>query len=269
MRLAIAALLCCLPALTACTATPRHDPNTISPTTTERPVEGRPTFGEPIAISGHTTVLVPFSIETDKGLFQDSDPYTRGGLRLQGTYASGYPTWVIRAGSNVRWHNAVFRDLATEEAWPVLEGRGIIAEYHVFHHPRVEAQDPPSTRALVFIAVVEDSNRDRVLNDLDARVAILTDGDGRNPRVVTPRDAQVWAVQYNPQTDMLLFQIATDTTGDGRFTFDDVAMPYALAADARAVARPVLSESTRRAVEAMLTASPPLRERPEAAAATP
>lgn len=268
--------LCCLALLGACTSTPRYDPNTISQTTTERPVEGRPTFGEPIAIPGQTTVLVPFSVETHKSLFQDNDPYTRGGMLAGGmTNSVRYDTWAS-AGHGTRWHNVVFRDLANGEAWPLLTQRGIISEYQMLMLPQQQIQpnvyEPPLSRAVVFIAVVEDSNSDGLLNDLDARVAILTDADGRRPRIVTPGDAQVWGARFNSDLDTIFFQVATDTSGDGEFTFDDVAMPYAIAADGRGIAEPVLSDATRRAVESILTDAPEgadAAKRAEGPAATP
>jgi hypothetical protein len=248
----------------ACSSGPLQvqDKHTIARTRSDSPVEGRPTLGMPITIAGQGTVLVPYSIETTKGFFEADDPYSRGGVSALSrssmsfdsmSYAPGMPrAWL----TDVRWHNVMFHDMKTGEDWPLLSQRGVISQWGVFFKPPPKDQ-PWVSRALLFVAVLDDTNHDGSLNDQDARIAILTDADGRHPRVVTPRDAQVWSARYDDQNDTIYFMVASDTNHDGRFTFDDVAVPYACAANSQPPASPLISDAALRRAEQLLSGKNP------------
>jgi hypothetical protein len=252
-----------------CATQDRRDPHTITKTSSAGAVEGRPTLGRAIPVPGQPTVLVPFAVETVKGLFEKDDPYRRGGLygyaaRESSLAASITPVY----GQDVRWHNAVFRDLNTGEEWTLLARRGIIGRYEPFA-VQPNREKPPVARALLFTAVLDDTNKDGLLDDLDARVAIMTDADGRRPRVISPPDAQVWSAAYDPQKDIILLYICRDTTGNGRFDFEDEPAPYWIEAGGDGPARPLVGVGSLAAVKALLAPTPAPAPAPEPAAAPP
>jgi hypothetical protein len=239
-----------------CAGTPARDPHTISKTGSQGAIEGRPTLGRAIPIPGQPTVLVPFAVESVKGLFEKDDPYRRGG-----TYGYTAPQASVAAsiapvyGQDVRWHNAVFRDLKTGEEWTLLSRRGVIGRYEPFA-TQPQRDKPPLARALLFTAVLDDTNKDGLLDDLDARVAILADADGRNPRVISPLDAQVWSAAYEPQKDIILLYICRDTSGNGRFDFDDEPAPYWIEAGGSGPARPLVGVGSLASMKALLAPPP-------------
>ena len=216
-------------------------------------MQGRPTLGQPIPIPGRPTVVVPFAIESEKGLFEKDDPYSRGGIQPQRySYLASVGKPGGYAMGDVRWHNAIIHDLKTGEEWPILDRRGIIGRWEILGIPP-KHDEPFVVRAILFIAVLDDTNHDGLLDDRDARVAILTDADGRHPRAITPANAQVWDTSYDPEKDMIFLRVATDTSSDGRFTYEDEALPYALAADATTPAVPVIAAATLTRVKQWLT----------------
>lgn len=226
-----------------CSSSGPRDDRTIAKTGASGAVAGRPTFEMPVQIPGQSTVVVPFAVESRKGLFELDDPYSRGGVGYQYDQmmsVSAKSAVAETSGRDVRWHNAIFRDMSTGDEWAVLDRRGLIGRWEILG-VRETPQSPWVSRALVFIAVVADTNRDGSLDNLDARVAILTDADGRRPRFVTPPDAQVWSVAYDARFDTVYFQVARDTDGDGRFTFADVATPYFVSIKGSEQAKPLLS----------------------------
>ncbi len=245
VSLALAAL-----ATTGCQSpTISRDPTTISETRTTGVVEGRPTFQMPISIPMVEVVMVPFALQSTKGLFEDSDPFTRGGIHAPAAYATrSMPS--SPSGNEVRWHNVLFRDLRTGEEWPLLSERGIIGRWQMFGRV-AKPSDTWIVNALVFIAVIEDTNRDGSMDDRDARVAILTDATGRNARVVSPRDGQVWNVSDGGWLDVMHLQVAHDTNRNGLFDFNDIAQPYSVWLN-EGMARPTVSPDLQRKAESLL-----------------
>jgi hypothetical protein len=249
---------------------PAVDRSTIAPTDASGQIEGRTTLGEAIPIPGRSSVLVPFAVETWKGLFQRDDPFQRDSVASKALHGmSGlYDPYVGRSlGGEVRWHNAVLHDLKSGEEWSILQQRGVISQWQVLGKPprtgpRGEADEPFVSRALLFMATIDDTNKDGLLDDRDARVAILTDGDGRKPRIVTARNAQVWNVFYDPELDQIFLRVADDTNRDGSFTFSDEAMPMALALKGQDAAKPVISDDSLRRVRALLGPTPTGPTRP-------
>ena len=91
-----------------------------------------------------------------------------------------------------------------------------------------------------------------MLNDLDANIAIVTQGDGRSPRAVSPPNAQVWSTSYDAKHNRIYLLVVTDTNHDGKFDNEDAPLPYALNLDTREAAIPLLSGATRDGVERLL-----------------
>ncbi|MBX3359224.1 MAG: hypothetical protein KF745_12445 [Phycisphaeraceae bacterium] len=226
---------------------PPRNTETIVPTPAAGQLGGHPVFGMPIPITGTTAVLVPLSVMSQKGIFQDDDPYTRGGMesgsgamyRMSSeTAASVSRDW--NSSTEVRWHNAIAcRVDGGQNA--VLDGRGVIGRWQIFGVYNTE-EKVWKPGGLVFVAVIADTNNDKALDNLDARVAIVTDAEGRNPRVISPRDAQVRSVVFNSARGSLLMDVVKDTNRDGRFGYDDDPVPYEWKLGSDGPATPLLSD---------------------------
>jgi hypothetical protein len=234
----------------------RADGHTLARTRAQGALEGRPTLGLPYGIPGHPTCLVPFALETRKGFFQDDDPYTRGGYQ-SGPSTPGPQGWYLGAerevapGGFVRWHNAIVHDLESGEQWAILGQRGVIGHWRVLGRPP-HPDRPLRSEAIVFLATTSDTNGDGLLNDLDATVAIVAAGDGRDPRVVTPPDAQVWNYSYDHKDSRLYLLVVADTNADGEFDAEDEPEPLVLDVRTRAAAAPAVGEELRRRAQELL-----------------
>ncbi|MCW5756058.1 MAG: hypothetical protein KIT54_02360 [Phycisphaeraceae bacterium] len=220
--------------------------HTISTTTTDVPVVGRAALQRPVEVPGRAVVVVPFVLESEKGMFERDDPFQRRGSMPPASH--GGPTWLENASlgarngatyaaGQVRWHNAFIRDLDRNEEWMVLDRRGVITSLAFLSPPRTTPQEITN---LLFLATTEDTNGDGYLNSLDARRLWLAEGDGRNPRPITPAGAYVLRVWIDWQYENLYAQVLFDSDGDGRFTDADEAMPWMLRLGLDDVARPVI-----------------------------
>ncbi len=209
--------------------TPDRDGYSIAATTAEGEIKGRHVLGNPIPLPETRTLLIPYVVESDKGMFDDDDPFAnRGGTE---TYATLHANTRVardrnRANAfrvNARWHNAFFRDMDTGEDWMLLDERGVISLAQ-------SVPDDPSTDTneglVAFVATIDDTNQDGRMDNRDARVVILTDADGRDPRIISPRDAQVLAFRYQADSKTLWLDILRDSNGDLAFKADDDRLPY-------------------------------------------
>lgn len=106
--------------------------------------------------------------------------------------------------------------------------------------------------ALLFIAVLNDTNRSGEMDNLDARVAIATGPAGENSLVISPANAQVWSMSYDDEKKVVLMTVAYDTNTDGRFDFNDVAVPYVWKLGSPEPAKPLIQDSVRTQVESLL-----------------
>lgn len=263
-----ALLLALLLLLAGCgRALERPDPHTIAPTTTDKPIGGRTTLEMPMAIPGQPVVLVPFAIESDKDFFQTKDPYRAAGVVAASTlnYSTGLsssapayyssptsefrPVW-SQSGGSVRWHNVILRDLASGDEWSILDRRGVI-NWWAWHGVQSKRDGPIQTHCMVFTATIADSNRDGVLNDLDARVAILTDSSGRKPRIVTPANAQVWNAVFDSDNNRFYLLVVAHTNKDGKYDYNDAPVPYSIESGG-VTATPIVSDALLGRVEALL-----------------
>ena len=207
----------------------KPDDHSIARTDTTEPIEGRATLGMPIELPGQGTVLVPFSVETRKGLFDDNDPYTRPG-RSQAAYDTpnnryAPPGYGLRH-QEVRWHNAIFVDTRSGEQWRLLDRRGVVSAWTPFLRTDTDSQRV-YTELLAFEVTTEDTNCDGLLDNRDARQVVVTKANGRDPRTISPADAQVWQTDYDLSTRTLFMLVVRDTNHDGWFDTNDPPMVYA------------------------------------------
>lgn len=227
---------------------------TMALTSQQGAVAGRPALGMPEPVPGHPTVLIPFVLENHKGWFEASDPFARGGQAASAAAIHRTAYHPAAWDSSVRWHNAIIRDLKTGDEWPILSTRGVISRRQVFFQPVTEPTpaQPLLAAGMVFIATTADSNQDGAIDDRDANVAIVCNGDGRNPRVISPTAAQVWSVSFDPDRRLVFMYVLADTDGDGSFTPSDSPRPYVFELDSPGPARPVVSQAIAERVQSLL-----------------
>ena len=232
------------------------DPRVVhSNTSTVKPVNGRVHLSKPETLQGHDTVLVAMTIEdVQKKKYHDS--FTETEIRTSAAAVASRLTpdehrdatreiqhWSL---TGVRWHNALFRDLASEECWQLVNQRGVISKFGKLQSITISTEtqrkvDSEPVSLLAFFVTLSDTNGDDRLTDLDSRVCIVTDGDGRNPRTITPADAHVVSASFDQEHGLIWLQVAHDTNDDGAFTgLDDVApMMFDPLSDSEA--RPVIN----------------------------
>lgn len=258
----VVALVSLTLALTGCADhyRPQHNQETIVPTPTKGDLGGHAVLSMPIHIPGSKSALVPLSLQSRKGLFEDDDPFTRGGVASSRSSSSYYipatsspapetGRWVgWNAPAEVRWHNAVACNHGAPDEL-ILDRRGIIGRWQIFGAYDQSGKQASEVRGLLFIAVIADTNGDQSLDNLDARVAIVTDPTGRHPRVISPPDAQVWNTEYSLETNSIYLEVVKDTNRDGKFQFDDDPVPYEWKLGSDGPAAPLVSEeAVRRAM---------------------
>jgi hypothetical protein len=242
----------------------RPPPNqeTIASTPTAGHLEGHPVLGMPIEIPGTKAAIVPLTMQSQKGLFADDDPYTRGGMAsyssrssvmtpatMSADAASVPPgRWIAwNAPAEVRWHNVIATAEGAKDEL-VLDKRGVIGRWQMFGAYDQTGQKF-DVRGILFIAVVADTNGDKALDNLDARVAIVTTETGRHPHIISPPDAQVWSAAYSLERNVVYLEVVKDTNGDGKFQYDDDPVPYEWKVGSDGPAVPLLSEeAVRRAL---------------------
>ncbi|MEO1716318.1 MAG: hypothetical protein AAFR76_04330 [Planctomycetota bacterium] len=235
-----------------------RDGFSIAPTTAKGTVRGRQILGDPIPLPQTSTLLIPFMVQSEKGLFDDGDPFANsGGTQTRGRLVTHQHQLLARDvrradrfRSRVRWHNAFFRDTETGEDWMLVDERGVISLTQSF--PDDDSTEYINEGLVAFVATLDDTNNDGTLDNRDARVLILTDDDGRNPRVVSPRDAQVLSFTYQPQTNTLWLEVLRDSDGDLAFKPDDDRLPYLCTPSTGEPATPVIALDTIERARALL-----------------
>lgn len=265
MRQYTCSILAAAPLALAACSTYRADPYTPAPTSTLGPISGRSTLSMPVPIQGSPVILVPYSVETHKWLIEDSDPYSRRDSYKYGSDSRHHP---VRSGDapflwwtqEVRWHNAIVIDTESGQQWNLLENRAVVARVWAFG-PRVPEAQLVRPSVLLFYVVTRDTNANGQLENNDAGRLLATDGSGRNPRWITPEDAQVWDVSYDPDRDAVYAIVVRDTDRDGNFAFNDEPVPYAFSPRDPGAASPIVSDDLARRVRDIMGAagSPPPR----------
>ena len=229
-------------------SSPRDDGYRIVTTGAAGEIKGRATLGQPIALPGRDTCIVPFSMKERKGFFQDRDPYTRGG------YGSSWleRSWRVSSypGGEVRWHNAVVCDLSDGAQRMILKTWGVITRFQALGPPQTE-DGRLECQAILFVATIDDTNADGYLNDRDATVVIVSRADGSNARVISPRDAQVRSIAFDYELNVLYLMVTTDTNSDGKLTFADESRPYVYRIGADR-AEPVVTPESGEAMQAIM-----------------
>ena len=184
----------------------------------EGEVEGLPTYGIPFQLPGSPTWISSFVITEDPGFFRDSDTFSEGGLAGSGAAQADLRRPAEFKSVEVRWHDAVFSNGEGTKSWSLLNRRGYISNWWLLLD---SSRGEPTSRLSVFAAVINDTNDDGYLDNLDAAVAIITDADGRHAQVATPAHMQLTAVHYMPGPQLLGFEVREDKDGDGEFRSDE------------------------------------------------
>ena len=214
-------------------------------------VDGYPAFGEPFELPGATTHVIPFSRTEKKRWYSDDDHFNEGGLAASGSAST------VRARTMtqpIRWHNAVMHDVATGEQWTLLGDRGVISRFWM----KVGALegDGDVVRGLIFAVTVDDTNGDGVLDDRDATRALMTDGDGRNPRFVTPHELQLsdtlFDNMFNGYGNVAVLLLREDADEDGGFEESEIPVRYTLDLDGDGPAVPLVRDATRTRLDSLL-----------------
>ncbi|MGD1917004.1 MAG: hypothetical protein ACFCBV_12575 [Phycisphaerales bacterium] len=258
--LAVPALAAATLALVGCNTPTSVTSHTIAPTTMNAPVEGRAALERPIELEGHDVVLIPFVKETGKGWFEREDPFEHSRSRRHSLMKDGWLDQAapgVRNGAryaavDVRWHNAFGRDLSSRgepEQWMLLDRRGVISSIALLTPPRSNDQ---SVYRVLYVATTEDTNGDGTLDSRDARRAWIADGDGRNPRVVTPEGLHVVRAWIDWERDMLYVRLLEDSDGDRKFTDADESAPWMLHLGGASPAQPLVDEQTVARARALL-----------------
>ncbi len=188
-------------------------------------VEGVPTYGSPFQLPGHMTWISSLVITKNSSFFRDSDPYSEGGLAGSGMASADAALPPQFRSIEVRWHDAVFTDGRGGDSWPLLGQRGFVSHWWLM----LDYTDGvPISQLSIFSAVIDDTNGDGLLDNKDAAVAILTDADGRNPHVVTPRHLQLASMRYMAKSKLIGFEMREDANKDGKFASDEPVRFYFL-----------------------------------------
>ncbi|MEM9801790.1 MAG: hypothetical protein AAGA20_15805 [Planctomycetota bacterium] len=253
--LLILALLAPFPSCTTMSLSAAGSPSgpatSLAETPSSGPVEGRPTWGPPLALPGTSTRIIPFARETSIGWFGDKDRFAEGGARTYAVGGDAPSDKLVRttASGTLRWHNGVAHDVDTDEQWPLLDRRGIVSRYWM----RVDRSSfGARSTALVFAVTDEDTNGDGMLDDRDAVRALATDGDGRAPRYISPAGTQLRSLVFDDDRDLVVLMIASDLDGDGKFRAEETAEPYAFDLTSGGDAIPLIRPSTRAVLDAAL-----------------
>ncbi|MCA9271417.1 MAG: hypothetical protein KDA31_00070 [Phycisphaerales bacterium] len=212
------------------------------------PIEGRRTLGTPIPLDSRNILMIPFAIEDKKGAFDDKDPYNTGGGRESGMKLSTgtfmeRPKLPQPRGGEVRWHNVFFHDLDTGEDWALLDSRAVVSHYQTFWKREGDGWEQ-TTDLIVFAVTTIDSDGDNVLNDDDARMLYVCDGDGRNARRISPENAQIIGFRLDPDARRLWLSAIVDSNADGEFEPIDDRIPYYCDLDTGEMAKPIVSDDT-------------------------
>ncbi len=218
---------------------------TPAPTPSEGQVEGRPAIGMPIRVTGTETLVVPYTIERQAGLFEDNDPYTSGGYNKVSRYAVTAESPILSGGGGVdrvRWHNAVIKSPGRPDSI-VLPGRGVISGFAEFRRWNEPEQRWAPARSYAFLTTTIDGNADGYLNNLDPNELRVATVEGGELRVVTPAGSQVWDLRYDSSQEVLFIQVVRDTNADGRFDYADEPMFYWVSPESSTSASPVIDET--------------------------
>ena len=241
-----------------------NDPRvSTSKTTAAGKIEGRTKLLEPELLYGHDTAMVAMMIERERRKKESPDQFW-----IYPNFAPAYTSERVTADEatlthtswatqTTLWHNVLFRDVTSDESWMLLNTRGVVNSFS----KAMPVGTDPQTRQIVrtgplkllaFLVTTDDTDGDGVLTSLDARVCIITDGDGRNPRTITPKDSHVLSTQYDRDRDLLWIQTAIDSNGDGQYTGEDDQIPLFFNPQADTTAQPVVDDKLVKEAAALL-----------------
>lgn len=233
-------------------------------------IDGQARWLEGTILPWNNVSMTPMMVESRKTIFSKDDAFlaqasaadrgihSRTSDRFEGI------DWT--STMEVRWHNVSFDDPSAERAASsagdrssrlLLTSRGIISGWQVFgttrdmERKRGYIKQELMPLGLAFIVTQHDYSRDGWLDNRDGRQLLITDHDGSNPRVVTPKDASVESVVFNQQLQSLVISLRLDSNNDGTFDLADSASQVMVPAPYTQMARPMTQQDVRRSAEAM------------------
>lgn len=229
--------------------------------TTDAPAQGRPTLGVPLQLPESDVFVVPFTIDRPRRWLEDADQFelaSKSSMPNAG-YFQAEAFGSIGLTRSVRWHNAVVQKKGGQGTL-VLSERGLISKFEVVGHwIEVKKESDPDEKELrfvpkgvLFLATVQDMDKDKQLTSQDANVLIAGDTQGGGLHPITPANTQVWSTRYNAELNLVLIMVASDTNGDGLFTAADSAAPYLYQPGDAGMARPLVDPSIADRAERLL-----------------
>lgn len=227
-------------------------PREIVPTPPTGAVVGRTALGSPLSVPATPLRIIPLAIDRENT--GDRDGFEVRGKAATPVYSTsvGGRGYFRQSGADsVRWHNAVIQNAQSGEERTVLDRRDIISRAWIISG-RESAESPITTSGLVFVATLEDTNKDGMLNSADATVVIAADASGQNLRVVSPPFSQSGGFIYESDRDELFMMVSADTNADGKFIIEDEPVPYVVNLRGSGVARPVLSNASVERMKSLL-----------------
>jgi hypothetical protein len=185
--------------------------------------EGRPVFGQPIALRGTNQVMIPFAVEVPQvqgkdyfiGSISGGSYSVSGSAAWQGSSSSS-AGYFFTGGDNLRWNNVAFYDPATGKARLLLDHPALICRFHASND-----KGPVRGDYLLFGIAEKDTNQDGVLGADDAVRLYRTDAAGNGMLAITPDGTQMLDVTSFDDQRMYL-RIRRDSDGDGKFTEKDL-----------------------------------------------
>jgi hypothetical protein len=218
----------------------------------EGEAEGRPTYGMPILLRNSSFVLIPFTVERPQEALEKGDAYGAG-RRVYGQYESKFFHFKPRG---VVWHNVLSRNQSgngeARRSRVIFDRRVCITSWSpVYPVVRDEDAPPPAPLALLFLAAVDDTNGDELINRADQQVAFVCEPDGGRLRRGHPEGTYLLSTRYDSVDQVFYFAAFGETSGDDELTTEDAAEIYQMPLDAPAP-RLVVDEAAHRTVEAAL-----------------
>lgn len=223
-----------------------------SPLPVDGAVEGRPSPGRPRWVMGSSLGMVPFAMEKPRGYFEASS------YGASGSYAEPAKSeWFKFTPRGTRWHNLLLIDRESGASRLLLDRRGLvlgvdIAATPMEPGPNATDDDPDLVPAgpppfLMFTVVQQDTNDDGLLDENDASVVYLCDGEGGDLRQITPDGTKVRAWDFDDESHVLYFIVTSDTDQNQTFTSDDASKLYRLVLEDGGEASPFAVETFGRA----------------------
>ncbi|XAM01383.1 hypothetical protein OT109_08305 [Phycisphaeraceae bacterium D3-23] len=132
--------------------------------------------------------------------------------------------------------------------------RGIITDFAFLGQVTFDKDAKPTTdlRAVLFTAVVHDTNGNGQFGYHDEETLLVGDGAGNGLHAINPPGTQVERMRYDPLDNTLYLLLIADTNGDTRFTQADTSQPYAYTLGDDGLAQPMVDADLIERAESLL-----------------